>query len=115
MGPRADVEGMSWQSFHLNVHQSTHSTTIQLSKSLGNIKPPVLIKTERLLWETLLAIATGEEPVYKAMHTFFLKVDWDEIAMVSELDQAHFSEGQYCLKPKLNYRLIMLQTSRCQL
>jgi len=88
---------------------------IQLSKSLGNVRPPILVKIEHLLWEALVAIATGEEPVYKAMHTFFLKVDWDEIAMVSELDWAHFSEGRYCLKPKLNYLLIMLQTRHCQI
>ena len=88
---------------------------IQLSKSLGNVKPPILVKNEHLLWEALLAIATSEKPVYKAIHTFFLKVDWNEIAIVSELDRAHFSKGRYCLKPKVNYLLIMLQTRHCQI
>ena len=37
----------------------------------------------------------GKESVYKAMTAFFSKVDWNEIAMVSEADQAHFADGRF--------------------
>jgi len=55
-----------------------------------------------LLWDSLLAIATGKDPVYKAMNRFFSNVDWNEIAMVSEADQAHFADGTFLLKPTQN-------------
>jgi hypothetical protein len=70
-------------------------STWQLSKALGNNKPAILVKTEKLLWECLLAIATGKDVCYTALKTFFSKVDWDAIAMVSEADRAHFTDGEY--------------------
>ena len=75
---------------------------MQLSKSLGNNKPAILVKIERFLWETLVEIATGKQPVYQAMNTFFSKVDWNEIDMVSEADRAHFADGRYWLKLSQN-------------
>lgn len=75
---------------------------MQLSKSLGNTKPAIVVKIERLLWQTLLEIATGKAPVYKAMTTFFSTLDWDEVAMVSEVDRAHFADGRYWPKQKMN-------------
>jgi hypothetical protein len=71
------------------------SEFLQLSKLLGNDKPDVLVKIERLLWECLIAIATGKEHIYKAMNNFISKVDWEEIAMVSEGDRAHFADSRF--------------------
>lgn len=65
----------------------------QLAKSLGNKKPAILVKVERLLWECILQVATGQERCYKALGDFFSKVDCDEMAMVSEADCAHFADG----------------------
>jgi hypothetical protein len=67
--------------------------TSQLSKALGNKKPASLVKIERLLWECVLGIATGREACYEALTIFLSKVDWDEIAMISEADRSHFANG----------------------
>ena len=67
----------------------------QLSKALGNRKPAIVAKNERFLWQSLLAIATGKQSVYKATVDFFAKVDWNEIEMVSEADRAHFADGMF--------------------
>jgi len=83
---------------------------------LGNDKPDVLVKIERLLWESLLAIATGKEHIYKAMNNFISKVDWEEIAMVSEGDRSHFADGML-LQPAhtfdQNLFIDDLQTNHC--
>jgi len=55
---------------------------------LGNEKLATLVKTERLTWQFLLQIATGQEACYTALNKFFSKVDWNEIAMVSMADRA---------------------------
>ncbi len=82
---------------------TAYSITLQLSKSLGNTKPAIIVHIERLLWEMLLAIATGQESVYEAMNNFFSKVDWDEIAMVSDCNWAYFSDGRYYLNLKIEW------------
>lgn len=69
---------------------------LQLSKALGNRKPPMLVKIERLLWECLLQISTGKDTCYNALNKFFHEVDWDEIAMISEDDRGHFADGVLC-------------------
>jgi len=68
---------------------------LQLAKSLGNSKPAILVEVERLLWKSLLEIATGKETTYKAMNIFFSKIPWDKIAMVSDADQAHFADSKF--------------------
>lgn len=65
----------------------------KLSKSFGNRKPPIVVKVERLLWECILRIATGTHGCYNSLKEFFSKVDWDEIAMVSEADRHYFRNG----------------------
>ena len=65
----------------------------QLSKALGNWKPAVLVKVECLLWNCILQIARGRIKSFKAVRDFFNDVDWDEIAMVSVEDRAHFADG----------------------
>jgi len=67
--------------------------TSQLSKALGNRKPAVLVKVERLLWTCILQIARGSVRSFEAVQTFFNQVDWDEIAMVLVEDRAHFADG----------------------
>ena len=52
------------------------------------------MKIERLLWECVLGIATGKKGCYDSLVGFFSKVDWEEIAMVSEADRRYFGNGQ---------------------
>lgn len=36
---------------------------LQLSKGLGNQKPQALLKIERLIWQSVIKITTGESPL----------------------------------------------------
>lgn len=75
---------------------NTQCHPLQLSKALGNHKPPILVKIEQLLWECLLQIAKGKDKCYNTLNKFFQEVDWDEIAMISEDDRGHFADGVFC-------------------
>jgi len=55
----------------------------------------MLVKIERFLWKCLLQISTGKDNCYNALNKFFHEVDWDEIAMVSEDDRGHFTDGVF--------------------
>lgn len=50
---------------------------------------------ERELWRSLLSIATGKDTAYKALVDFFRKVPWDDLAMISDADRAHFADGRF--------------------
>src|SRR5258708_23492090 len=80
-------------------------SALQLSKALGNNKPALLVKMETLLWECILEIATGKDVCYNALSRFFSNADWDAIAMVSEVDRAHFADGEF-FSTKTNQALI---------
>ncbi len=84
---------------------------LQLSKALGNRKPAILVRIERLLWECVLLIATGKTEVFSALPDFFSKVPWDELDMISEVDQAHFADGK-CI-PESHYSKAVIKLSRC--
>lgn len=67
---------------------------LQLSKALGNQKPAILVRIERSLWESLLLIATGKAEVFSAVPDFLSKVPWDDLDMMSEVDQEHFADSK---------------------
>ena len=55
----------------------------------------ILVKIENMLWECVLDVATGRDVGYNALRRFFMKVDWDSIAMASEIERAHFADGEF--------------------
>ncbi len=101
----------------LKVHSIIHShpqpyltNLLQLSKALGNQKPAILVRIERLLWECVLLIATGKTEIFSALPAFFSKVPWNELDMISEVDQAHFTDGK-CI-PESHYGKAVIKLSR---
>ena len=107
-----DQEKMLKIRWIIHYHPQAHLTNIlQLSKGLGNQKPAILVKIEQLLWDCLLLIATGKTEVFSALPDFFSKVPWDELAMISEVDQAHFADGKRI--PESHYSQAVIKLSRC--
>ena len=70
---------------------------MQLLKALGNCKPAIIANIEVLLWQCVMDIATGKAECYDSLNTFFSKVDWDALAMVSEADRAYFQNGEFLI------------------
>jgi hypothetical protein len=108
LGPSEDGKGTSQ---HPLSSTALSNNILQLSKALGNRKPPILVRIERLLWECVLRIATGKAEVFSALPDFFSKVPWDELDMISEVDQAHFADGKHI--PESHYSKALIKHSRC--
>jgi len=63
------------------------------------------------LWSSLIKIAVGKASAYKAMNDFFQIVPWDDLEMISDLDQAHFADGKQDFT-SIQY-LTFITLSRC--
>ncbi len=95
----------------IHSHPQPYLTNLlQLSKALGNQKPAILVRIERLLWECVLLIATGKTEIFSALPAFFSKVPWNELDMISEVDQAHFADGKRI--PESHYGKAVIKLSR---
>jgi len=53
-------------------------------------------------------VATGKDTAYGAVKDFIEKVSWDEIAMISDADRAHFVDGRVFQNLKKQTTLILV-------
>lgn len=86
------VEGNSSLYFIL-FGRSDHEN-LEISKKLGNEKPPILLDIEFSLWQALLAVATGTKTAVTAVTDFLeTSVPWEELERVTEEERNFFLAG----------------------
>jgi len=66
-----------------------------LAKAFGNEKPDILVRVELDLWRALIKAATGREPIYQAMQTFFANLPMTELSSLPAEERDFFSSTSF--------------------
>ena len=61
-------------------------TMLQISQSLGNNKPKILLDVEKAIWRTLFALALGTLDPLNLLQRLSDQLPWNDIEAVSSLD-----------------------------
>ena len=72
-------------------------TMLQISQSLGNNKPKILLDVEKAIWRTLFALALGTLDPLDLLQRLSDQLPWNDIEAVSSLDSERtwFSLGKF--------------------
>ena len=60
-------------------------TMISISRALGNRKPEIILQVEKLIWETVFALATGSQEPLHLLQQLSNNLPWEEIQQAQAL------------------------------
>jgi hypothetical protein len=70
---------------------------LTLSKALGNDKPPILLKCEKIIFGHLLDIALGKKNVTQAINCLTKDLPWADLQTLAVADKNWFKGGLYSI------------------
>ena len=77
----------------------------QISKSIGNQKPPILLEVEVIAWKALFAVARGEIDAEVAFAQVMDTIPWQKLVTVSSSERYWFKPGMHHLS--ISFRILL--------